>query len=241
MKVVRIIFFCLIIFLALPEMIIGFPSLADGFRAYGDTWSVRHSYFGDALFMLVPGFLAILAAGYGAFVAKRHHWIYAGISAFIVIYMAIAIPSWLISPKNRGAMAVQLKMYDLQHAADEWSSAKRVYPRTPQELAEALHIEQLDDHATSPYQRRHAPVAYETRFLNNATGPQFPTDRPGVLVYAVDSAGQHYWITGSVLPKSVSRDVIALTEGVHDQPFVLAGELPASEPKAAPAAQKTKK
>ncbi len=55
MRVVRIIFFCLIVLLSLPEMAIGVPSLANAVRAHGDVWSVRHDYLGDALFTLIPG------------------------------------------------------------------------------------------------------------------------------------------------------------------------------------------
>jgi hypothetical protein len=55
MRVMRIIFFLLIVFLALPEMRIGIPSLAYAVRAHGDVWSIRHNYVGDALFVLIPG------------------------------------------------------------------------------------------------------------------------------------------------------------------------------------------
>ena len=55
MRVMRIIFFALIVFLSLPEMMIGIPSLYYALRAHGDVWSVHHDYLGDALFMLIPG------------------------------------------------------------------------------------------------------------------------------------------------------------------------------------------
>ena len=56
MRVVRIIFFLLIVFLSLPEMMIGFPSLWNAVRIHvSDVWYVRHDYLGDALFMLIPG------------------------------------------------------------------------------------------------------------------------------------------------------------------------------------------
>ncbi len=55
MRVMRIIFFCLIVFLALPELTIGTVSLANALRAHGEVWSVHHDYFGDALVTLIPG------------------------------------------------------------------------------------------------------------------------------------------------------------------------------------------
>ncbi len=56
MRVVRIIFFVLIVFLSLPEMAIGFPSLVNAVRVHtSDAFYVRHDYLGDALFMLIPG------------------------------------------------------------------------------------------------------------------------------------------------------------------------------------------
>ncbi len=55
MRVMRIIFFCLIVFLALPELAIGTGSLANALRARGDVWSVHQDYVTDALVALIPG------------------------------------------------------------------------------------------------------------------------------------------------------------------------------------------
>src|SRR3954462_9354815 len=135
-KAVRIIFFLLIVFLAVPEFMLGVPSLVNGIRAHGDVWSVRHDYFTDAAVTLVPGLLAVLAAGYGAFFALRRHWVYAAISAFIVLYMAIAIPSFYAESKP--GPAVVSKMHDLSHAVEEFADRNGKYPATASELESAL-------------------------------------------------------------------------------------------------------
>ncbi len=56
MRVMRIIFFCLIVLLAMPELRFGTSALLNGFQAHrAGIWSVRHDYYTEAILLLVPG------------------------------------------------------------------------------------------------------------------------------------------------------------------------------------------
>jgi hypothetical protein len=56
MRVMRIIFFCLIVFLSLPELSIGGHALLNGIHAHAaGTWSVQHDYFTEAILLLGAG------------------------------------------------------------------------------------------------------------------------------------------------------------------------------------------
>src|SRR4051812_18874810 len=103
MRVMRLIFFVLIVFLAVPEFAIGVPALWNGLRAHGDVWWIRHDYFSDAAVTLIPGVLALLLAFYGAFRAQRANWVYNLLATGIVLLMAVSIPSFLRLPVQHAA------------------------------------------------------------------------------------------------------------------------------------------
>src|SRR5437016_2956555 len=97
-KAVRIIFFLLIVFLAMPEFVLGVPSLMNGIRAHGDVWSVCHDYFGDAAITLIAGLVAVGFAAWGAFWPGRTNWLRFLVAAGIVLLMAVSLPSWYMDP-----------------------------------------------------------------------------------------------------------------------------------------------
>jgi hypothetical protein len=236
-KVLRILFFCLIVFLAVPEFRIGYSSLADGIRARGDLWSVRHNYFADAAFGLIPGVLALLCASMGAFFAKRLNWLYSLLATGIVFYMAVAIPSFYGAPQARARSSVNGRMLDLKSAVESYATEKGGYPRTSDEVELALRPARFDYH--SPYQRKGVPVEYQIVPLAGATGPALGAARPALLHYAVDAAGTRYWITGTMLPAAVSDHAIILSGYGEAGPLVVEGKLEPPSPPPPPAPTKT--
>src|SRR5437870_4522964 len=97
-KAVRIIFFLLIVFLAMPEFVLGVPSLMNGIRAHGDVWSVRHDYFGDAAITLIAGLLAVGFAAWGAFWPGKMNWLRFLVATGLTLLMAATLGSWYTPP-----------------------------------------------------------------------------------------------------------------------------------------------
>ena len=123
MKVLRFVFFLLIVFLSLAEFRLGFASLADGLHARGDFWSVRHDYFGDAAYCLVPGILAVFFAAWGAFRPGRQNWLRFLVATGLVLLMAVAIPSFYGAPQARARSSVAGRIYDLRDAVEAFEKA----------------------------------------------------------------------------------------------------------------------
>lgn len=234
MKAVRIIFFLLIVFLAMPEFVLGVPALLNGIRAHGDVWSVRHDYFTDAAITLVAGLLAVGFAAWGAFWPGKTNWLRFAVAAGIVLLMAVAIPGWYMEPSRHGASRVHSKMRELQDTAESWAQAHGTYPMAVNDLAPAPGP--ASDSAPSPYRRAGKNLPFEFAFAGNATGPTLRAERPGVLYYNVTADGRHYWITGTALAKPVGSEVVMVTEGSSGPPLVLTGALepPAPVPPSKP-------
>jgi hypothetical protein len=236
MKLVRIILFVLIFFLALPEFAFGIPSLLNGLRALGDVWSVQHNYFGDAAVVLVPAMFAIFLAYWGAFRAQKLNWLYSLVATGIVLLMAAAIPSWITMPKERAAAHVKVKIYELARAAEMWAEEKGAYPLTDAELAEALQRARLGGNRDSLYQRKGTPVPYETTVVASAVGPVLRSERPAVIYYGVAADGRRYWITGTALPAEISESVVSVGEHGRSRAFIATGDLDPPSPAMKPAA-----
>ena len=229
MKVVRIIFFCLIVFMALPEFMIGVPSLIAGIRSHSsDVWSIRHDYFAEAAFTLIAGFLAVFLAGWCAFRAKKHNWIYSLFATGIVFFMAVQIPDFYMDPAGRVRSTTASKMQYVQAVMDKWGNDKGNYPRDAAEVALALKDTNLgaaEPLGPSRYQRGDHAFDYEVVTTTNASGPKLGGTRPGLLNYSVDASATHYWLTGTTLPAPVSNSVIALQETNGGPPLIILGEL----------------
>ena len=225
MKVVRIIFFCLIVFLALPEFVLGVPSVVNGIRAHGDVWSVRHDYFTDAAVTIIPGLLAVGFAAWGAFWPGKTNWLRFLVATSIVFLMAVSIPSWHMPPAMRSRSTMISRMRKLGTAVESWGNDHGKLPLTDAELKEAASAGDvlLGD---SPFQRGSQPVQYEFMLIPAATGPALGGQRPGRISYAVDAAGRHYFITGTELPAAVAQETIVVTEsGNPGLPLIITGAL----------------
>jgi hypothetical protein len=232
-RVVRLIFFLLIVFLALPEFTLGFRSLANGMRAHGDVWSVRHDYLGDAVITLIAGFLAVGFAAWGTFRPGKANWVRFLVAAGIVLMMAVSIPNWYMSPELRANGAMMSRMRDLQTAVESWGNEHGKLPMTDQELRQAVasaHVELGD----SPFQRAGKPLPYKLLAIVNA-GPLPGSDAPGMFLYTVDAAGTHYWITATTLPQPVAAHVVPVRESRTSPQFVITGTVEPPSPAVAPA------
>jgi hypothetical protein len=237
-KAVRIIFFLLIVFLAIPEFMLGVPSLVNGIRAHGDVWSVRHDYFTDAAITLIGGLLAVGFAAWGAFWPGKTNWLRFVVATGIVLLMLVSIPSWYYPETQGAASRIKRRMYDAQLAAEQWSQAKGKYPLTAEELKAALGPPMPSSADVSPFHRGSGEqVPFEWGFAANASGPTLRADRPAVINYAVDADGKHFWITATTLAKPVGDEVTMLKEG--GSPLVIPGEL--QPPPTPPAAVTPKK
>lgn len=239
MRAMRIIFFLLIVFLAMPEFVLGVPALLNGIRAHGDVWSVRHGYFTDAAITLVAGLLAVGFAAWGTFWPGKANWLRFAVAAGIVLLMAVALPGWYMEPSRRGASSVHSKMSELQDAAESWAQAHGTYPLAVNDLAPAMQGPAFGG-ALSPYRRAGIDLPYEFAVDQNATGPALRTERPGVLYYNVAADGRHYWITGTALAQPVGGEVVLVSEGSSGPPLVLTGVLkpPAPAPPSKPPKKK---
>ena len=234
MKVVRIIFFCLIVFLALPEFALGGPALVNGIRAHGDIWSVRHDYFTDAAVTIIPGSLAIGFAAWGAFWPGKANWVRFLVATGIVLLMAVSIPSWYMPPQMRSRSAMTGRMRTLGTAVEAWGTDHGRLPLTDAELKEAASAGDvlLGD---SPFQRGGKPVQFELALISGVTAPVLHGDRPGKIFYAVDAAGRHYFITGAELPAPVADNAIVVTENSNSGlPLIITGALEPPAPSAPP-------
>jgi hypothetical protein len=238
-KAVRIIFFLLIVLLAIPEFMLGVPSLINGIRAHGDVWSVRHDYFGDAAITLIAGLVAVGFAAWAAFWPGKANWLRFLVATGIVLLMLVSIPSWYMDPPRHAASKVHSKMRELQDGAETWAQAHGRYPMAVADLTPAM-LGPAFGGALSPYRRAQKDLPYELAFDRNATGPAVRTERPGVVYYNVAPDGSHFWITGTALAKATGNEVVMVREDSTGPPLVLTGALepPAPAPSSQPAKKK---
>jgi len=227
MKVLRIIFFLLIVFLAMPELVLGVPSLMNGIRAHGDVWSVRHDYFGDAAITLIAGLVAVSFAAWAAFWPGKANWVRFLVATGIVLLMAISLPGWYMDPLARARDSEQTTIFRLGLRIDAWAEKTHRYPLSKQELIEAT--DHHDDIGLSPYQKNGQQLSYEFKVVPDATGAALCEDYPASLCYAVNTSGTWYWLTGSTLTSVGSSNASALRIGNTGNTLVIAGntlELP---------------
>ena len=227
MRVMRILFFAMIVFLALPEFVFGVRGISQGMAARGDIWSVQHNYFGAA-WVLLPDLAAVAIAGVAAFRPIRRNWVLFLAAAIIVLFLAVNLPSWYVPPEMRARSMTMSSMRTLQHAVDDWSAEHGSYPRNAVELERAL--KKAGFQRASPFQRKGEPLEYQIVINADAHDPVTSSERPGVLHYAVRLNGSEYWITATTLPEPVSNQVMMMTEGDSGPPWVLTGKLPLAPP-----------
>lgn len=111
----------------------------------------------------------------------------------------------------------------LQAYVLSWVETHDTFPSSDAELQEVFqHL--ANEPAT--YAHQGAPLPYRAVFVGNAKGPVLqPTlPEPGVLYYAISDAGDHFWITASVLDAPSSEKAAILRAG--DAPRVLEQRLP---------------
>lgn len=233
MRVMRMIFLVIIVFLALPDLALGFRGLWLGMAARGEVWSIRHSYFGDA-WVLLPEALAIGVAGVAAFRPVRRNWVLFMAAALIALFMSATTGSWYVPPEMRARGANVASMRALQHAVEDWAAERGTYPRTAAELERALRKAGFP--LASPFQWQGMPVDYQVVMKADAHDPAVSSERPGALHYAVRLNGLEYWITGTTLEQPVGGNVVMMTEGAPPGPmWVLTGKTqppaPALRPK----------
>jgi hypothetical protein len=237
-RVLRFLFFAMIVFLALPEFVFGVRGISQGMAARGDIWSVQHSYFGAA-WVLLPDLAAVAIAGVAAFRPIRRNWALFLAAAVIVLFLAVNLPSWYLPPEMRARSMTMSSMRTLQHAVDDWSAERGSYPRNAMELERAL--KKAGFQRASPFQRKGEPLEYQIVIDADAHDPVTSSERPGVLHYAVRLNGSEYWITATTLPEPVSDQVVMMTEGDSGPPWVLTGKLAPPAPVARPKAAAKKK
>jgi len=111
----------------------------------------------------------------------------------------------------------------LQAYVLSWIDTHDTFPSSDAQLQEVFrHL--ANEPAT--YAHQGAPLPYRAVFVGNARGPVLqPTlPQPGVLYYAINDAGDHFWITASVLDAPSSEKAVILRAG--DAPKVLEEQLP---------------
>ena len=179
----------------------------------------------------------MLAAGFGAFFAKKLNWLYFLVAATLVVYMAIAIPSFYLSPEIRADYDVQGKMRQVQTAVETWEDEHGKFPATDAELAQAITLAKvrLDD---SPFQRAGHPVPYQVKLAANAVKPVSAAEQPATIYVAIDTTATHYWMSASTLPKPVADYAIPVPESRFNPQFVITGEAEPPSPAVTPAKAK---
>jgi hypothetical protein len=152
------------------------------------------------------------------------------------LFFAVAIPSFATAPETGARTAVWEKMSDVETAVAKFGAENGHYPRDVVEVMSAL--KNVGPLGLSRYQRDGRPVEFLLSTHMDATGPVFDADQPGAVVYAVNKAGNHYWITGSMLPAATSQTVVPLQRFEDKSPWVLTAEVEPPSPAVAPAKAK---
>jgi hypothetical protein len=228
-KAVRIIFFLLIVFLAMPEFVLGVPSLVNGIRAHGDVWSVRHDYFGDAAFTLIAGLLAVGFAAWAAFWPGKANWLRFVVATGLALWMAATLGSWYTPPLVEQRRAVNDKVWEMGTAAQAWASENGSFPLNDGDVVQLMTTGRLRL-GDSPFQHGRAVVPYELKVISKASGPVFQTPRPGMIYYAVDATGQRFWITGTGLSAPISMETVVIEDGRKGGRLVMTAEIESPNP-----------
>lgn len=136
----------------------------------------------------------------------------------------ISSSSWFVyGAEGRARQRAISNAGRLQANVRSWPETHDKFPSSDAELQEVFR---QSPGKTSPYAYQGAPLSPRAVFVGNAKGPVLqPTlPEPGVLYYAINDAGDHFWITLSVLDAPSSEKAIMLRAG--DELKVLEGELP---------------
>jgi hypothetical protein len=229
MKVVQVIFVCLIVLLSLPEIIIGLIPM----RVYTSAWSVRYDYLAAISIPLMIGVPALLLAGVAAFrLGRRSTWVPLVLAVGIMIAGAIVLPQWLLFTMwattdiaSEADEVTAQRMRDLRAAVESWAGKEGAYPRNQTEMNLALQSASFE--FASPFQHRSQRLNYEIVTTGNATGPVLREDRPALLSYTVNAEGTHYWITGTGLPSAFADNAFLLRDGRGGPPLVYENSLKA--------------
>jgi hypothetical protein len=137
----------------------------------------------------------------------------------------ISSNSWLYyglegEARNRVIASADL----LKSLVVSWPETHDKFPSSDAELQEVFR--QMPNWTCGTYAYQGGPLPCRAVFAGSAHGPVLqPTlPEPGVLYYAINSAGDHFWITLSVLDAPSSEKAVILRVG--DELRVFEGQLP---------------
>ena len=149
----------------------------------------------------------------------------------------MGIPSWYNPPLHHSEQSVNDKVWELGTAAQAWANEKGNFPLNGVDVGQLMTMGafRLGD---SPFQRGGATLPYQLEVVPNATGPVMRTPRPGMIYYAVDTKGEHFWITGTGLPKPIATETVMIEDVRNKGPLVMNAAVEPPSPEVAPAKSK---
>jgi hypothetical protein len=226
----RVVAALLAIFFNLWALIFGFRDLSTWLQArFGGSYRLDLEWTSSGL-LLLGWFAAVVAISVYPVVKPKTSGSVVVLPILIGLVAMTNVPSnsWFAygaegMARNRAiSNAERLRAF-----VQSWPETHDKFPSSDAELQEVFRqIAQKN----SPYAYQGAPLSPRAVFVGNAKGPVLqPTlPQPGVLYYAINDAGDHFWITLSVLDAPSSEKAVILRAG--DELKVLEGELP-KEPK----------
>ncbi len=227
----RVVAALLAILFNLWALIFGFRDLSTWLQArFGGPYQLADRGWTSSGLLLLGWFAAAVAISLYPLFKPKTSWsvVVLPLLVGLVGMTNLSSSSWLYygaegMARNRAIS----KAGHLQADVQSWPETHDKFPSSDEELQEVFR---QSPGQASPYAYQGAPLSPRAVFVGNAKGPVLqPTlPEPGVLYYAINDAGDHFWITLSVLDAPSSEKAVMLRAG--DELKVLEGELP-KEPK----------
>ena len=223
----RVVAALLAIFFNLWALIFGFRDLSTWLQArFGGPYQLADREWTSSGLLLLGWFAAAVAISLYPVLKPKTSGSVVVLPILIGLMGMTNVPSssWFVyGAEGMARQRAISKAGRLQADVQSWLETHDKFPSSDAELQEVFR---QSPWKTSPYAYLGAPLSPRAVFVGNAKGPVLqPTlPEPGVLYYAINDAGDHFWITLSVLDAPSSEKALMLRAG--DELKVLEGELP---------------
>ena len=172
----------------------------------GEPFSIGRWLDATTLALALAGPIVLLLSAFGVLAAIRSEWprwpVLAVPLGFIVaLYAMVCIPN--VPLWHSELFGNSNHLGSLEHRLEGWD---RIHGRFPLTRAEVDSV--LGGVATEPgpYCQRGKRLDYQIELILNQTAPYHTSpQQPGIVYYAVDSAGRQFWLTVSGLNAPFSR------------------------------------
>lgn len=131
----------------------------------------------------------------------------------LLLLVAIAIPSHEIDPLNHASFATEMNLRGVQSTLNRWAGEHGHLPASQAELDAVLKDAEATDpeKPVSPFDLGAQRLPFRVEYVGGAQGPVLvapESEEPGVVLCAVNSKLDHYWLSATALAAPVGGMVV---------------------------------